>query len=74
MSVMYELLFNYYSKLPDMCGEAPRLSRAKPNMNTWERIRNNILREELINKYYNNFLIEHFNATKTYKLFIRKYY
>ena len=23
-----------------MCGEAPRLSRAKPNMDAWERIRN----------------------------------
>ena len=37
---MYKLLFNYYGKLLDMCGEALRLSRAKPNMNVWERIRN----------------------------------
>ena len=34
------MLFNYYSKLLDMCGEALRLSRAKSNMNIWERIRN----------------------------------
>ena len=32
MSVVYKLLMNYYGKLPDMCGEAPRLSRAKPNV------------------------------------------
>ena len=44
MGVVYELFFNYYGKLPDMCGEAPRLSRAKPNMDAWERIRNNYLR------------------------------
>ena len=30
---MYKLLFNYYDKLPDMCGEALRLSRAKSNIN-----------------------------------------
>ena len=29
---MYKLL-NYYGKLPDMCGEALRLGRAKPNIN-----------------------------------------
>ena len=40
MSVMYKLLFNYYGKLLDMCEEASRLSRAKSNINTWERIRN----------------------------------
>ena len=32
------------------------------------------LREELINKYYNNSLASHFGAAKTHKLFIRKYY
>ena len=32
------------------------------------------LREKLINKYYNNFLASYFNAAKTHKLFIRKYY
>ena len=37
---MYKLLFNYYDKLPDMYEEALRSSRAKPNMNIWERIRN----------------------------------
>ena len=43
--MIYELLFNYYNKLPDICGEALRLSRAKSNMNTWERIRNSNLRD-----------------------------
>ena len=33
MSVVYKLFLNYYGKLPDMYGEAPRLSRAKPNVN-----------------------------------------
>ena len=32
------------------------------------------LREELINKCYNNFLANHFNIIKIYKLFARKYY
>ena len=32
------------------------------------------LREELINKCYNNFFANYFNVAKTYKLFIRKYY
>ena len=32
------------------------------------------LREEFINKYYNNFLANHFNVAKTHKLFIYKYY
>ena len=40
--MIYKLFFNYYNKLPDMCGEASRLSRAKSNMNIWERIRNKI--------------------------------
>ena len=34
---MYKLFLNYYSKLPDMCGEAPRLSRAKPNVDAWRK-------------------------------------
>ena len=37
-------------------------------------LRDKILREELINKYYNNFLMKYFDVIKTYKLFIRKYY
>ena len=37
---MYKLFYNYYNKLLDMCEEALRLSRAKSNMNIWERIRN----------------------------------
>ena len=32
------------------------------------------LREELINKYYNNFFANYFNVIKTHKLFARKYY
>ena len=32
------------------------------------------LREELINKCYNDSLINYFNITKTHKLLIRKYY
>ena len=27
-------------QMPDMCGEAPRLDCAKPNMDAWEEIRN----------------------------------
>ena len=37
-------------------------------------LRDKALREKLINKYYNNSLIKHFNAIKTYKLLTRKYY
>ena len=57
--MIYELFFNYYSKLLDICGEALRLSRAKSNMNTWERIRNN-----------NEYLIKNDRARLIY-LFIR---
>ena len=32
------------------------------------------LREELINKCYNDFLIKHFDVIKTHELFARKYY
>ena len=32
------------------------------------------LREEFINKYYNDFLTNHFDVAKTHKLFIRKYH
>ena len=32
------------------------------------------LREKLINKYYNDSLANHFDVTKTHKLFARKYY
>ena len=32
------------------------------------------LREEFINKYYNDFFANHFNVMKTHKLFARKYY
>ena len=32
------------------------------------------LREKFINKYYNDFLANHFDVTKTHKLFARKYY
>ena len=32
------------------------------------------LREELINKCYNDSLAKYFDVTKTYKLFARKYY
>ena len=46
---MYKLLFYYYSKLPDMCREALRLSRAKSNMNIWERIRNSSKRKKVDN-------------------------
>ena len=35
---------------------------------------NSALREELINKYYNDSFTNYFNVTKTHKLFIRKYY
>ena len=35
---------------------------------------NSTLREELINKYYNNFLTKYFDVAKTHKLFARKYY
>ena len=37
-------------------------------------LRNKILREKLINKYYNNLLMRYFGVTKTYKLFAYKYY
>ena len=33
---------NYYGKWPDMYGEAPRLSRAKPNMDAWGEIPNTL--------------------------------
>ena len=36
--------------------------------------KNSTLREEFINKYYNNSLANHFNVTKTHKLFAHKYY
>ena len=36
--------------------------------------KNPALREELINKCYNNFFINYFNVIKTHKLFARKYY
>ena len=39
-----------------MCGEALRLSRAKSNINTWERIRN----KELLNKIRVNLINENF--------------
>ena len=32
------------------------------------------LREELINKYYNDSLANYFNVIKTHKLFARKYH
>ena len=32
------------------------------------------LREEFINKCYNDFLANHFNVAKTHKLFARKYH
>ena len=32
------------------------------------------LREELINKCYNDFFAGHFNVAKTYELFARKYH
>ena len=35
---------------------------------------NSTLREELINKCYNDSLANHFDIIKTHKLFIRKYY
>ena len=35
---------------------------------------NSTLREELINKCYNNFFINYFDVIKTHKLFARKYY
>ena len=35
---------------------------------------NSTLREELINKYYNDFFANHFDVTKTHKLFIYKYH
>ena len=35
---------------------------------------NSILREELINKCYNDFLANQIGVIKTHKLFIRKYY
>ena len=35
---------------------------------------NSALREELIEKYYNDFFANYFNVAKTHKLFIRKYY
>ena len=36
--------------------------------------RDKVLKEELINKYYNNLLFKYFNTIKIYKLFIYKYY
>ena len=36
--------------------------------------KNPTLREELINKYYNDFLANYFNVIKTHKLFVRKYH
>ena len=35
---------------------------------------NSALREEFINKCYNNFLANYFDVAKTHKLFARKYY
>ena len=35
---------------------------------------NSTLREELINKCYNNSLAKHFDVMKTHKLFARKYH
>ena len=35
---------------------------------------NPALREEFINKYYNNSLADYFDVIKTHKLFARKYY
>ena len=32
------------------------------------------LREELINKCYNDFFVNYFDVAKTHKLFARKYY
>ena len=36
--------------------------------------KNSTLREELINKYYNDSLANYFNIIKTHKLFTRKYH
>ena len=35
---------------------------------------NSALREELINKCYNDFFTRHFDVAKTHKLFAHKYY
>ena len=35
---------------------------------------NSALREELINKYYNNSFTNYFDVIKMHKLFVRKYY
>ena len=37
-------------------------------------LRDKILREKFINKYYNNLLTRYFDVMKIYKLFIYKYY
>ena len=59
--MIYELLFNYYGKLPDMCGEASRLSRAKPNMDAWERIRNSF-------DAFQGYRVKYLALYKTYRI------